>query len=185
MTDSASARLVEGRECAACNVCCVALTIREPTLFKPQGIVCPNALTDGRCGIYARRPTTCRTFYCGWRQVKWIAADLRPDRSGVLFRVSGDQPAGGRARFALTLTLLNDDALLAPGLVPSLVAAVAAAVPLYLHVPGPPAHTASKGRIDEALSLAARAGDAAMARDFLNEALKAGLAAPRVPLAVK
>ena len=72
MLDEDNPILVPGRDCGTCNVCCVALTINDPALKKVQGYRCPNTLPDKSCAIYESRPRTCRTFYCGWRRLKWI-----------------------------------------------------------------------------------------------------------------
>ena len=58
--------VLPGRDCGSCNVCCVALTIDEASLKKPQGYRCKNAQPDNSCAIYADRPRTCRDFNCGW-----------------------------------------------------------------------------------------------------------------------
>ncbi len=144
--------LVAGRTCGSCNVCCVALTIDDPDLQKLQGIRCRNARPDNSCAIYQNRPQTCRTFYCGWRLLKWIREPLRPDRSGVLVRqhniVSKET---GTHQEGVIFTLLTGAALKADGLAESVAAAVAADVPVFLHVPGPPGHTASQVQINEVL----------------------------------
>jgi len=150
---TAEPELVAGRECGTCNVCCVALTINDPELQKLQGHRCPNALPDNSCAIYATRPQTCRTFYCGWRRFKWIRETLRPDVSGVLFRQHNEISEADRTyRPGVVFTLLTGNAVNADGLAETVAAAVFADVPVYMHVPGPPGHTASQTRINEALS---------------------------------
>ena len=144
--------LVAGRECGSCNVCCVALTINDPELQKLQGHRCRNARPDNSCAIYETRPQTCRTYYCGWRRLKWIRETLRPDRSGVLVRQHNIVSKETRTyRQGVIFTLLTAAALKADGLAESVAAAVAADVPVFLHVPGPPGHTASQVQINEVL----------------------------------
>src|SRR5579871_1252760 len=101
-------RLVPGRECGTCNVCCVDLTINDKTLKKVQGYRCPNTLPDKSCAIYPTRPDTCRTFFCGWRLLKWIRAPLRPDQSGVLVQIQIEASTG---RHGVVFTLLTSAAL--------------------------------------------------------------------------
>jgi hypothetical protein len=75
-----------GRECGNCVACCHELGIDDPKLHKPEGVACPHLATGlegGHCGIYADRPHTCSTWYCGWRLMP-LSDDLRPDRSGIL-----------------------------------------------------------------------------------------------------
>src|ERR1700742_4398768 len=110
------ADLVPGRACGGCNVCCVALTIDEPALQKLQGYRCKNTLPDKGCAIYETRPQTCRTFFCGWRRLKWVRETLRPDSSGVLVRLHHEKAADGTMRLGVMVTLLTDAALKAEGL---------------------------------------------------------------------
>lgn len=152
--------LVPDRSCGTCNVCCVALTIDDPAMQKLQGYRCRNTLPDKSCAIYASRPETCRTFFCGWRRLKWVRDTLRPDSSGVLVRLHSEvSAASGTARLGIMITLLTNAALKAEGLAETVAAAVAAGLPVYLHLPGPPGYTAAQVRINEALS------DAVLGRD--------------------
>jgi hypothetical protein len=167
--------LIAGRTCGSCNVCCVALTINDPELQKVQGYRCRHAQHDDSCGIYATRPHTCRSFYCGWRRLKWIREPLRPDRSGVLVRLHGEiSTTEGATRLGVAFTLLNDAALDAEGLAESVAAAVAADVPVFLHVPGPPGYTSAQARINEVLREAVAARDKAAVLGILREARAAG-----------
>ena len=171
-----------GRACGTCNVCCVALTIDDPELRKPQGYRCRNTLPDKSCAIYASRPQTCRTFYCGYRRLKWVRDTLRPDVSGVLVRLHGEVSPDGKAKIGVMFTLLTDAALKAEGLAESVAAAVAADVPVYLHVPGPPGYTAGRARINEALIDAVQARDKAAVLQILRRARAMGRAGKHEPI---
>ena len=152
--------LVPTRSCGECNVCCVALAIDDPALQKLEGHRCRNAQRDNSCAIYATRPQTCRTFYCGWRRLKWIRDTLRPDKSGVLVRLHIEvQGETGDHHLGVIFSLLNAASLKAEGLAESVAAGVGAGVPVYIHVPGPPGHTGCHVRINEALH------DAVLTRD--------------------
>jgi Fe-S-cluster containining protein len=168
--------LVPGRVCGPCNVCCVALTINDKTLQKVQGYRCPNTLPDHGCAIYETRPDTCRTFFCGWRTLKWIRETLRPDTSGVLVRIQAEKPAapGEPPQLGVVFTLLNSASLKAEGLAESVAAAVAANVPVYLHVPGPPGYTASQARINDVLINAVVTKDKAAVLRILRQARAQG-----------
>ena len=162
--------LVAGRTCGSCNVCCVDLTIDDPELQKVQGYRCPHAQRDNSCGIYATRPHTCRTFFCGWRRLKWIRESLKPDRSGVLVRLHGEiSKSDGTKRLGVEFTLLHAAALKAEGLAESVAAAVAADVPVFLSIPGPPGYTSAQVRINEALRDAVRARDKPAVLNILRE----------------
>ncbi len=169
--------LVPNRECGACNVCCVALTIDEPTLQKPQGYRCSNATRTNGCAIYETRPKTCSTFFCGWRQLKWVREPLRPDTSGVLVRLHNEvSPRDGSTRPALIITLLTPAALKAEGLAETVAAAVVNEIPLYLHIPGPPGRTSGQARITDALRHAVLTKDKPAVLEVLRKARAQGQA---------
>ena len=176
-------KLVPGRECGGCNACCVALTIDDPALRKIQGYRCPHSAPDKRCGIYATRPQMCRAFFCGWLQYGWVRETLRPDTSGVLIRphylVS---QSAGTQRPGIMVALLTDAALKAEGLAETIAAAVFADVPVFLHIPGPPGHTAAEARIDEVLRPAVLARDKAAVLDILRRARAKGRAGKFKPV---
>ncbi len=175
--------LVAGRTCGTCNVCCVALTIDDPELQKPQGYRCRNAQRDNSCGIYETRPHTCRTFFCGWRRLKWVRELLRPDKSGVLVQLHGEVSAeNGTRRLGVMFGLLNSAALKAEGLAESVAAAVAADVPVYLHIPGPPGHTAAQVRINDVLRDAVIAKDKAAILTILRKLRARGQAGKFKPI---
>jgi len=74
------------RSCGGCTACCQVVPVRELGLKAHQG--CPHirdilhAAGPG-CGIYSKRPRSCRLWNCGWLESDW-ADDLRPDRCGVV-----------------------------------------------------------------------------------------------------
>ncbi len=175
--------LVAGRECGSCNVCCVALTIDDPALQKVQGYRCPNTLPDKGCAIYEARPHTCRTFYCGWRRLKWVRQTLRPDRSGVLVRLHNEvSTANGTRRMGVAVTLLDNAALKADGLAETVAAAVAAGVPTFLHVPGPPGYTAGMAKINDVLEDAVFARDKPAVLRILRQARARGRSGDHKPI---
>ena len=178
-------QLVAGRACGTCNVCCVALTIDDPELQKVQGYRCRHARHDNSCGIYATRPHTCRSFHCGWRHLKWVREPLRPDRSGVLVQLQGEiSQAKGTKRLGVAFTLLNRAALKAEGLAESVAAAVAAGIPVFLTIPGPPGYTSAQARINEEMQEAVRAKDKAAVLNVLHELYRRGRAGPRKVVAL-
>jgi hypothetical protein len=74
---------VPGRECGACDVCCVVFEIQVPSIAKPAGVPCRH-LTKGGCAIYESRPDMCRHWLCGWRLIPGLPENWRPDISGIL-----------------------------------------------------------------------------------------------------
>lgn len=178
-------RLVEGRSCDGCNVCCVALTINDGALRKPQGVRCPNAQRDNGCAIYDSRPGTCRDFFCGWRLLRWVRGELRPDRSGVLIRLHIDTATDGRQTPGIVVTLLTAKAVEAEGLAETVAAAVAADAPVYLNVPGPPGFTSSQARMNDALRGPVLARDKAAVLEVLRHGRAMGRKGARQRIVLK
>ena len=177
--------VLPGRECGSCNACCIALTIDEPELQKPQGYRCKNAQPDNRCGIYPTRPQTCRSFNCGWRLLKWVREPLRPDRSGVLIRLHGEIAEDGTRQLGIAVILMNRAALKAEGLAETIAAAVNADAPVYLNVPGPPGYTSGQAKLNDALRLAVQTRDKAAVLEILRRARVGGAKGERVPIVLK
>jgi hypothetical protein len=177
------ADILPGRECGSCNVCCVSLTIDDPEMQKVQGIRCKNARPDNSCAIYPTRPHTCRDFNCGWRLLKWVKEALRPDRSGVLIRLHYEVSSTTQERrLGVIFTLLDRTALKAEGLAESVAAAVAADVPVYLNVPGPPGYTSGQARLNDALTHAVQTRDKPAVLEILRRARQQGRAGKYVPI---
>jgi hypothetical protein len=175
MPDTADPQPLPGRACGSCNVCCVALTIDDPALRKVQGYRCPNTLPDHGCAIYEARPNACRSFFCGWRLLKWVPETLRPDTSGVLVGLTHEgADAQGQPRRGVTFTLLSGQALKAEGLAETVAAAVAAGIAVYLRVPGPPGYTSSTARINDVLAHAVLTRDKPGVLRVLREARARG-----------
>jgi len=182
-TAAQTGEALPGRECGTCNVCCVALTIKDPELQKPQGYRCHHLTADHRCGIYETRPTTCRRFDCGWRILKWVRPTLRPDRSGVLVRAHLERSAATKSdKPGIIVTLLSRSALKAEGLAETVAAAVSAGAPVWVHIPGPPGYTAGVARLDHALLGPVLALDKAAVLEVLRQAYRTGKAGKFEPL---
>jgi hypothetical protein len=78
--------LVANRECGSCSICCINLRIEEVNLKKLAGTPCIHLSKDNGCSIYLERPEVCRNWYCGWRYMKLLDEDWRPDKSDILIR---------------------------------------------------------------------------------------------------
>lgn len=178
--------LIPGRDCGECNVCCVSLTIDDAELQKPQGYRCRNTQPDKSCGIYERRPNTCREFNCGWRMLKWVRQELRPDRSGVLVRLQYERGRDGNPpRLGVIISLLTNASVRAEGLAETVAAAVAAKVPVHLHVPGPPGYTGGHARINDALEDAVAQRSKPAVLEILRRARAKGRHGDHVPIVMK
>jgi hypothetical protein len=91
--------LVPGRECGSCTLCCKALKIDVPELKKLAAVLCDHCTEGLRCNIYKTRPEVCRGWYCGWRRMRYLGDDWRPDRCGVLIDIVGGEDHGIPAGF--------------------------------------------------------------------------------------
>lgn len=169
--ENPEAHLVPGRECGSCNACCISLTIDDEGLQKPQGYRCPHAADDNSCTIYQARPQSCRSFFCGWRLLKWVREPMRPDRSHVLIQLQREKPRGS---FGVVIQMLDSSALQAEGLLETVAAAVAAGIPTYMQEPGPPGYTAARAQINDALIEPVMARDRLAVRSALSHAYAQG-----------
>ena len=174
--------LVPGRACGTCNACCISLTIDDPDLQKPQGYRCRNAQRDASCAIYESRPQTCRSFFCGWRQLKWVHESLRPDASHVLVRLRRSIGRDGVRQVGVAFMLLDRAALKAEGLAESVAAGVAAGIPVYLNVPGPPGYTSAIAQINDVLASAVLTKDREGVLDVLRQAVAKAKSGKFVPI---
>lgn len=165
--------LVPGRECGTCDACCVWLTIKDPELQKAQGHRCSKLACGGGCTIYETRPQTCREYYCAWRQLKWVKV-ARPDQSDVLVTLHGEVSKDGSRRMGIMVTLLTKAAARSEGVAETVAAGIAAGLPVYLQVPGPPGYTYGNARINEALEEAVAFKDKAAVMQLLRRAWKDG-----------
>jgi hypothetical protein len=80
--EAAPARVVPGRTCGSCTLCCKLMAVTE--LDKPPGEWCPHCVKKGGCAIYPTRPTACRTFFCHWMLEKGLGPDWKPERSKLV-----------------------------------------------------------------------------------------------------
>ncbi|MEA2930939.1 MAG: hypothetical protein QOG38_3367 [Hyphomicrobiales bacterium] len=82
-------RLVPGRECGTCMMCCKVQAIDE--LGKPPGVWCRHVTRGVGCGIYETRPAECRRYYCHWMVDAKLPDAWKPDRAKFTLTVG----AGG------------------------------------------------------------------------------------------
>jgi hypothetical protein len=131
--------LVPGRDCGACNLCCVVPVIDSPELTKPSGSVCRHSKPAG-CDIYETRPAVCRRFFCGWRRTTLVPEGWRPDISGVFVTLGteGVPPQFGGA-VGVTLSLVGNPlkTVRQSWFVDFVAGAATQRIPLFLQLPGP------------------------------------------------
>lgn len=72
-------RVVPGRECGTCMLCCKVQAIEE--LGKLPGVWCQHIKRGVGCGIYDTRPSECRRYYCHWMVDAKLPDEWKPDRA--------------------------------------------------------------------------------------------------------
>jgi hypothetical protein len=72
-------RLVPGRACGTCMMCCKVPAIEE--FAKPPGVWCRHAVSGKGCDIYQNRPGSCRAFYCLWMQDESFGPEWKPEKA--------------------------------------------------------------------------------------------------------
>lgn len=77
------------RACGECTACCTVYYIDGLWPESPRWEACPHA--RGGCGIYPRRPESCRVFRCMWLDGWGEEAD-RPDRLGLVLDFAPPRP---------------------------------------------------------------------------------------------
>jgi hypothetical protein len=81
------AKVVPGRACGTCTLCCKVVSIAE--FNKPAGQWCAHCLPGRGCGIHATRPYVCRGAYCEWMISKGLGPEWKPERARfVLFKTN-------------------------------------------------------------------------------------------------
>lgn len=166
-------KLVPGRECGDCNVCCTALTIDKPDIQKKAGVTCRHC--TGGCAIHETRPQVCRNFYCGWRLLPSMGDEWRPDRSGVFALLETDNiPAHFKWNVGINLMLVGDPLQIVrePRFITFVATGVANAVPLFLVLPGPPGHQGRKAPLNTKAMIEAASGPRLGVGQLLEAALK-------------
>lgn len=96
-------RLVPGRECGACTMCCWLLRIEA--LDKPEQTLCRHCEAGAGCTVYDTRPEACREFYCGWRALPFAGAHWYPPDCGMMI-----YPMAAEKRLAVHVDPARPDA---------------------------------------------------------------------------
>ncbi len=158
------------RACGACTACCTVMTIDEPELQKLPGHTCTHCTVGQGCAIHATRPEICRVWFCGWRQLDWVAETLRPDLSGVIiYLTEQDIPEECGAEIGLVFSIMTDDGLAAPGLPEALATAIHGGIPSFVNAHGRPGHAGVRLLVNDLLKEAIAAGSKADLLRDLNQ----------------
>ena len=132
-------KLIEGRECGGCTVCCVTPKIDQPEMQKQSCVACKHCLGGG-CAVYDTRPPVCRSFYCAWRTEAMFDESWRPDKSGVMPMVETEGiPEQFKLRIGIGLMLVgNPNRIVRQKWFQDFVrTGIMNSVPMFLSLPGP------------------------------------------------
>ncbi|WP_159571240.1 YkgJ family cysteine cluster protein [Limnobacter sp. 130] len=162
-------QLVPGRECGSCNACCVALRIDEPMLKKHADQPCEHLSPDKGCSIYDSRPNTCRSWYCGWRQIEHLTDEWRPDRSKVIIR--GNLTTGG---FIIQPLGNPSEILIKINILEFIGGCIAAAIPIAITIPTRPGFCGVQLKLNQEFFEATQARDVTKIRAEMIKAIEFG-----------
>lgn len=81
-SQSPDPKLVAGRSCDDCTLCCKLLNIQS--LQKPRLIWCKHCDVGVGCAIYEQRPSECRDFYCTYRVSAELGEEWKPSVSKMV-----------------------------------------------------------------------------------------------------
>jgi hypothetical protein len=180
MSNDASSLLVPDRDCGTCTACCRNLAIDDPELKKPPGILCVHCVEGKGCGIYETRPSACRVWFCGWRQMPQLDDSWRPDRCEILITGADQDIPAGYPHEGLTFELLGSlEKISWPPLVQALSALIANSVPVFLSVRGAPGYVSGHVFLNDELSGVIALGDPAKIGHMLRGALQACVNIPK------
>jgi len=111
------------------------MAIDKPEIQKEAGVTCRHC--QGGCTIKDHWPPLCRDYFCGWRRLKIMDDNWRPDRSGVLTEV---EQVGADVHLNLVLTENPLKTVRQPWFVDFVAYCVRNGVQLSLGIPGPRGH---------------------------------------------
>jgi hypothetical protein len=80
-----SARVIPGRECGSCSMCCKVYNI--PEINKPAGKWCSHCKPGKGCVIHDALPTQCAEFNCLWRIEEKLPPHWKPDQAKMVVTI--------------------------------------------------------------------------------------------------
>jgi hypothetical protein len=81
---------VRGRSCASCKLCCTLVPVELDDGWSKAGEACKHLCSKG-CGIYPKRPSSCRYWSCRWLFDPATLGLRRPDQVHYLIDAMPDQ----------------------------------------------------------------------------------------------
>jgi hypothetical protein len=159
--------LVPGRDCGGCTVCCTVMAIDKPEIQKEAGATCRHC-TNAGCAIYAARPSLCRDYHCGWRQLPILDESWRPDRSGVFVEL---EPVEDETGISLVLVGNPLRTVRQSWFIDFVAVGIQGGVKLLLGIPGPAGHQGASVLLNGPEMARAAAGPRAGVRQQLEKEL--------------
>ena len=161
--ETANDHLVSGRECGTCTVCCKVLKINVPELKKLAAVLCEHCTENVGCRIYETRPPVCAGWYCGWRRMRYLGDDWRPDRCGVLIDIVGGEGGeipGAFPQVALKFDIVDSPRVLAwDPLIGFIGSEIQRGRPVFLGIPTPVGYERRKVFLNDLLAAAVASRD--------------------------
>jgi hypothetical protein len=84
VTSSLDSRIVPGRSCGSCTLCCKVFAV--PDFNKPRSVLCSHCEPSRGCSIHSSRPRVCREFYCNWLLLETLGPEWQPERSKLVLQ---------------------------------------------------------------------------------------------------
>jgi hypothetical protein len=159
--------LVQGRTCGECTLCCTVMAIDKPDIQKEAGVKCRHC--SGDCTIYQTRPTLCRDFYCGWRQLPILDDSWRPDRSNVFVEL---EPMNDKIGLSLVLVANPLKTVRQTWFIDFVITGVRGNVPLELGIPGPKGYQGAVLPLNTREMYAAASTSRSCVKDLLEKEVK-------------
>jgi hypothetical protein len=78
-------RVVPGRECGNCTLCCKVYNI--PEIGKAAGKWCKHCTPGKGCAIHDTLPSQCSVFNCLWRTMEALPPHWKPEQSKMVITI--------------------------------------------------------------------------------------------------
>jgi hypothetical protein len=82
---NSDARVLPGRECGTCTLCCKVYNI--PEIGKPAGKWCKHCMPGKGCAIHETPPSQCAEFNCLWRTEETLPPAWKPEKSKMVLTI--------------------------------------------------------------------------------------------------
>lgn len=84
-TTPANSRVIPGRECGSCSLCCKVYNI--PEIGHVAGKWCKHCAPGKGCVIHEALPSPCAAFNCLWRTEQALPAHWKPDQAKMVITI--------------------------------------------------------------------------------------------------